>query len=77
VQDVSAIDDFRANLRSACEKHDISQRELARRSEVHYVTVNRILKGILTNPTIDVCERLAKAAGVPLPKIFKTPVDSH
>lgn len=65
----SATDIFRDNLRTACERKGMSQHELARKSDVHYVTVNRIFRGHIT-PTIPVAERLAKAVGFSLEKIF-------
>lgn len=63
------MDNFLANLVAACESKAISQRELSRKSGIHFVTVNRIFSRKL-EPSITVCERLAKAAGIPTKKIF-------
>ena len=66
------LDNFVANLKAAIKKAGISQRELARRSNVHYVTINRIIQGNL-DPSIQVCEALGKAAGMTEEKIFRVP----
>lgn len=69
MQTVAALDNFRDNLRRRCESQGISQQELSRKSGVHYVTINRILRGH-TVPTIPVAEALARAAGIALEKIL-------
>lgn len=69
---VALINNFVENLQAALEKQELSQAELARRSGVHYVTVNRILKYRLT-PTVDICEKLAIAAKMQPEKIFRKP----
>ena len=69
---VAALDNFRENLRKRCEKTRISQRELARRADVHFVTVNRILTGDM-EPTVPLAERLAVAVGSTLEKILRDP----
>lgn len=69
---MALLNNFVENLQAALEKKSISQAELARLSGIHYVTVNRILKYKMT-PTVDVCERLAIAAGILPEKIFKKP----
>lgn len=66
---MAALDNFRRNLRSECDKLEMTHRELARKSKLHHVSVSRILNGHVI-PTIPVAERLAKAVGVPLEKIF-------
>lgn len=66
------IENFVANIRAACEEHDISQAELARRSGVHRVTISRILNGHFS-PTVDLCEKLAVAAGVRADTVFLAP----
>lgn len=74
------VENFRENLRRACNDHGITQQELSRRSGVHYVSVCRILNGQQSNPGVTICERLAVAAGVRPDTIFleplQTPVDS-
>lgn len=69
MQTVAALDNFRENLQRRCDAEGISQQELARKSGVHYVTINRILRGH-TVPTLPVAEALAKAAGLALEKIL-------
>lgn len=67
------IDNFVSNLLTACTRKGWSQAELARQSGVHYVTVNKIIKRKL-NPTVELCEKLASAAGFSTPeKIFRKP----
>lgn len=67
-----AFENLRLNLSRICTKKGITQRELARLSSVHFVTVNRILKGT-QEPTVGVAEKLADAVGIPVEKIFSTP----
>lgn len=66
---MAASENFAENIRKACVKLGISHRTLAERSGIHYVTVSRILNGHL-DPTISTAEKLAKAAKLPLKKIF-------
>ena len=66
---MKALNNFRRNIRAACDKAGISQRQLAEDAGIHYVTVNRILRGHLC-PTIDVCEKIADAAKVPVENAF-------
>lgn len=67
-----AFRNLRLNLAAICTKKKITQRELARRAEVHFVTVNRIFQGV-QEPTVGVAEKLAEAVGVPVEKIFSAP----
>ncbi len=69
MSNVAALENFRDNLRNVCEEKGISQQELSRKSDVHYVTINRILRGHAI-PTIPIAERLAKAVGFPLEKFL-------
>lgn len=62
-------DRFSRNLRNGLAAKGITQRELARRVGLHFVTVNRIFQGRQT-PPLDTIERLAKTCGIPLEKIF-------
>ena len=57
------FDLFLTSLEDAMQKNGISQLELARRSGVHPVYINRIIKRHQTNPTVDVVEKLLAAAG--------------
>ena len=60
---------FRENLRSAIARQNMTQRELAEKSGVHHVTICNILAGKL-EPSLTLCESLAKAAKIKLPEIF-------
>lgn len=60
---------FRGNIRSALASLGWSQRRLARESGVHYVSICRILSGNQT-PTVEVCERMARALRLSPRKIF-------
>ena len=62
-------DNFRENLRAALEREGLTQRELAAESGVHYVTICNILAGRV-EPSLTICEALAKAAKIKLPEIF-------
>jgi transcriptional regulator with XRE-family HTH domain len=66
------LTNFRDNLRSAMDEHGMDQQDLAEKSGVHYVTISRILTG-KQDPTVTVCEKLAKAAGLRPDLVFLTP----
>lgn len=69
------VQDFvRENIRREAKKQGLNQRELARKSAVHYVTINRIFSGEMV-PSLMVCESLAKALQVPVQNFFQEPVD--
>lgn len=60
---------IRENLTAICTRKKISQRELSRRSGVHFVTINRIFQGNQT-PSTDIAAKLAGGAGTTLAKLF-------
>jgi transcriptional regulator with XRE-family HTH domain len=61
---------FRENLRAAMAVREITQQDLSKLSGIHYVTISRILSGSI-EPTLDTCEKLAKAAKIEPEKIFE------
>jgi transcriptional regulator with XRE-family HTH domain len=63
-------DTFADNLKSVLTRKKITQRELARRSGVHFVTINRILNREM-KPSLGMCERLADALELPATKFFR------
>ena len=68
------LQNFVANLREAMEEKKVSGAELARRSKLHWVTISRILNGHLS-PTLETCEKLAKAAGMRADTAFLEPLE--
>ncbi len=66
---VTAMKAFRENLRREMKLAGVSQRELAKRSDVTHVHINRILVG-KTEPTLEICDRLATAIGKPLQELI-------
>lgn len=69
---MALLENFVANLLAACDRAGISQRELSRRSGVHFTTINRIFRRNL-DPSVETCEALARAAGMTEEKIFRAP----
>lgn len=67
---MALAENFAENLQAAIERKGISQRELARMSKVHFVTINRILSREM-DPSLTVCEKLADALGIAPEKIFR------
>ncbi len=63
------IENFRDNLRTAMDRRKMSQQDLAKKSGVHFVTISRILSGVI-DPSVETCEKLASAAGFSSPSIF-------
>ena len=59
-------DDLAAQLKSAIQSSEISQRQLAEDSGVSYVTISRFVSGGRANITIDTAGRLASALGLRL-----------
>ena len=67
------VDNFCANLQATLARRNITQRRLAEMAGVSYVTVCRILTGVMI-PSVEMCEKLAKAAQMPAnEKIFRDP----
>lgn len=68
---MTAINAFRANLRAAMREQGITQRELARRTDLALSYVSQLLtgrgdRGTAPNPTLHVCEKICKVVGRPL-----------
>ncbi len=72
MQQVPAVDNFRANLRAAMDAQRLSQRDVAREADMSHSYVNRVLQG-RTEPGLPQCERLAKVVGLPLPAMLQSP----
>jgi DNA-binding XRE family transcriptional regulator len=70
---VPATKNFRINLRKVMEREGISQRELADRADLTFTHINRIIVGKSKNPSLDVCERLAKKVGLTLADLIVDP----
>jgi len=56
------FDTFIHSLRDAMRSNGLSQQELAKLSGVHFVTINRLLKGSMDNCTFELAEKLLDAA---------------
>ena len=65
-------ENFVENVKRALAQKGWSQRELARRAEVHWQTVNRILSGGMV-PTTDTVEKIATALDLGPTKVFRKP----
>lgn len=63
-------DAFVDNLARHLDRTGMSQNELAEASGAHYVTISRILNRHMS-PSLALCERLAKAAGMRPEKSFQ------
>ena len=66
---MTALEHFRKRIRREIDGAGVSQRELARRSRIPFVRVNRILQGHV-DPKLSAAESLAKAVGKKLSEIF-------
>ncbi len=63
---VTATQIFRRNLAREIETRGLSQRDLAKKAKITVPYVNRLLTGKATNPSVDLCERIAKVLGLKL-----------
>ena len=64
-------DNFRNNLRAWLDRGELTVTELAKRAEVHRVTIHKILSGEI-EPSLSLCEKIADSAGISPPeKIFE------
>jgi transcriptional regulator with XRE-family HTH domain len=63
---MSMRDNLIENIRTALEIFGLSQAEVSRRSGIHKVTINRILKRDF-EPSLDACEKLARGLAVEPP----------
>lgn len=57
-------------LREAAEKSGLSQYQLAARSGLSRAAINRVFRGRMS-PSIDTCERIARAIGIDPREIFQ------
>ena len=71
---VEYFNNFRANVRILIEDGGISQRSLGEIAGLSYPYINRILQGTV-NPSIDVCENIAKALGAAFVDLLQKPKD--
>lgn len=62
-------DTFRTKLQAAIDLSGMTQRDVARRAHVHYVTVSKILSGDM-EPSLTMCEKLSEAVKVPAEKLL-------
>lgn len=69
---MSLRDNIAANIEAACQEKGISQSELARLSGCSRPHLNRIIQRKAA-ATVDVCEVIAKALGIPAPFLFVKP----
>ena len=65
-------DAFRANIRQQCILQGLTQDELARRAKLSPEWLCRMLRG-KSNPTLPVCERIAKALETSLEALVAIP----
>ena len=70
--DMKAAENFRINLRVALESRDMTQQQVAQLGQMSLAYVNRVLRGH-TNPSLDQCERLARAVSFPLIALLTSP----
>lgn len=64
-------DNFRENLRAFLNRGTTTVTDLAKKSEVHRVTIHKILSGEI-EPSLSLCEKIAENAGISPPeKIFQ------
>ncbi len=73
MKEVPLADNFADNLQAVLNKKSMSQRELARLSGVHFVTINRILSREM-DPSLSVCEKIVVALGFSPEKFFRESV---
>jgi len=59
------------NIRQYRKEKNLSQDRLSKEAGVAYNTIVKIESGENPNPTIDTLERIAKALGVSIEKLFK------
>ncbi len=63
---------FIANVKATCKDKGVSQAELARLSGFSEVHISRVFNGKST-PSIDFCEEIANAIGLPPAFVFVSP----
>lgn len=59
------------NIRRCRKEKGFSQDRLSKEAEVAYNTIVKIESGENPNPTVETLERIAKALGVSIEKLFK------
>lgn len=71
---MSSQENFRANIRAAIKSRGITQRIVAERAETSAAYVNRVISGEIS-PSLETCDRLARALGLPLVALIIHPSD--
>ena len=69
---MAANENFRKNLRTAIESRGLTQKSVAERAGTQAPYVNSVLQGNVC-PSLDQCEKLARAAGFPLMALLDAP----
>ncbi len=59
------------NIRKYRKEKNFSQDRLSKEAEVAYNTIVKIESGENPNPTVDTLERITKALGISIEKLFK------
>lgn len=67
-----ALENFRQNLATAMEAGDLKKVSVAAAARTSRSHLDDVLKG-LTEPTLPMCERLARAVGYPLISLLDAP----
>lgn len=59
------------NIKKLRAKLNLTQEDLARKSEVKYTTLSKIESGVVTKPTVHIMAKIAKALGVSIEELLK------
>lgn len=59
------------NIKKLRAKLNLTQDDLARKSEVKYTTLSKIESGVVTKPTVHIMAKIAKALGVSIEELLK------
>ena len=59
------------NIKKLRAKLNLTQDELARKSDVKYTTLSKIESGVVTKPTVYIMDKIAKALGVAIEDLLE------
>lgn len=59
------------NIKKLRAKLNLTQDDLARKSDVKYTTLSKIESGVVTKPTVQIIAKIAKALGVAIEDLLK------
>lgn len=69
---MSDVERYRRNLAALLESRGMTQGELAKKAKVSYVTISRLMTGVMEKPSLPLCEKISTGAGTTTAKLLES-----